>query len=136
MVERENRRGERILLKEKRPVVIAPIGSDIRYRLETRNVSDKGLFLEHENPERFPFTNSSLMEIWFDAGGEALICFIAKMMRQVGKSDEKASLWGTGIAIKIIQIAKEDEERLGAFLDKEVANKNNSVKKEGFSEVS
>ena len=136
MVERENRRGERLLLDEKRSVVIAPIGSDIRYRLDTRNVSDKGLFLEHENPGRFPFTEASLMEVWFDVGADDLVFFNAKMIRQINKTDDESSLWGTGIAIKVIQISKENEERLGAYLDKEVENKKNAVKKDGFAEVS
>lgn len=130
MVDREKRRGERLLLEKKRPVVIAPIGSDVRYHLETKNVSNHGFFLEYENPDRFPFTKASMMEVWLDTGEGDLVFFNAKMLRLIREDDKEADLWGAGIAIKIIQITKENEERLEAYIDKEMENTKNSITKD------
>ena len=129
MTEREKRRGERLLLEKKRSVIIAPIGSDARYRLETRNVSNQGFFLEFDNPERFPFRAASIMEVWFDIGEEKPIFFNAKMTRVIKPEDDEASFWGAGISVKIIQITQENEDRLEAYIDKEMENTKNSVSK-------
>lgn len=127
MVERENRRHERVLLEKKRPVVIAPIGSDVRYHLETKNVSNQGLFLEYDKPGRFPFTPASIMEVWLDVGNSELIFFNAKMTRMIMPGDEDSSIWGAGIAIKIVQISKENDDKFEAYIDKEMENTKNSI---------
>ena len=61
---RENRKVQRILLEEPLRVVLCSIGAEVKYELTTRNVSNTGFFLEFESPGRFPFNQSSIMEVW------------------------------------------------------------------------
>ncbi len=127
MIDREKKRGERLILEKKRPVVLASIGSDVKYHLETKNVSSHGFFLEFENPDRFPFTKASMMEVWLDTGKEEPVFLNAKMIRLISEKDKDASLWGVGIAIKIVQISKENDERLKAYIEKEIENTKNKI---------
>lgn len=127
MLDREKRKGERLILEKKCPVVLASIGSDVRYHLETNNISSYGFFLEFENPDRFPFTKASMMEVWLDTGKEEPIFFNAKMIRIIYEKDKDASLWGVGIAIKIIQISKNNDERLRTYIEEEMENTKNRV---------
>ncbi|MBP6216971.1 MAG: PilZ domain-containing protein [Oligoflexales bacterium] len=115
---RENRRTVRILLKEPLKVIMGSIGSTVRYDLMSKDVSNKGFFLEFEKPGRFPFTPSSIMEIWMELGGpDKRVFFNGKMARVVYPSDPEAQRTGPGIAVKIVQIEPEDEKKLIDFLE-------------------
>ena len=128
MPQRDNRRRkDRSLLSEKKAVMVSSIGSDIRYHLETKNVSVGGLFLEHTDPERLPFTEASIIEVWFEASEKNVIFFNAKVARKVLKDDDDNSgLWGPGVGIRIIQISKENSEKLGAYLKSETEKEKQS----------
>ena len=128
MPKRDNRRKtERTQKDEKRTVMISSIGSDIRYHMETRNISAGGLFLEYEDPERLPFTESSIIEVWLGISDSETIYFNAKVARKVLNQDEQgASAWGSGIGIRIIQISKENSEKLGHYLEEEAKKANRS----------
>ncbi len=76
------------------------IGSQMRYELETRNLSVNGFFLAFDKPGRFPFTPSSIMEIWLELTDDETIFFNGKMARVVHKEDPAAKEDGPGIAVK------------------------------------
>ena len=128
MPQRDNRRkSDRLQLGEKKSVMISSIGSDIRYHMETRNISAGGLFLEHEDPERLPFTESSIIEVWFGSSDSELIFFNAKIARKVlNHDDHDPNAWGSGIGIRIIQISKENSEKLGQYLAQEAKKSDES----------
>ena len=116
MLGREGRKVRRVTLPKPVKVKMGSIGSGLRYDLSTRDVSSTGFFLEFEKPGRFPFTASSIMEIWLDLFDFGTIFFNGKMARIVFPEDEAASILGPGIAVRIIQISTEDEKRLVDFL--------------------
>ena len=130
MPQRDNRRkNDRLLLDEKKAVMVSSIGSDVRYHLETRNVSAGGLFLEHLNPERLPFTEASIIEVWLGLSEDETIFFNAKIARKVlPGEDESSNLWGAGLGIRIIQISKENSEKLGEYLKLEAEKNKDSSK--------
>ena len=117
-VSRENRRYGRVIIERGLRVSMRSIGSEASYNMETRNVSDTGFFLRFEKPGRFPFTPSSIMEVWLTLEEGSTIFFNGKMTRVV--HPEEAVLLDTepGIAIKIIQIEKEEENILREFIRK------------------
>lgn len=110
---RENRKVQRILLEEPLRVVLCSIGAEVKYELTTRNVSNTGFFLEFESPGRFPFNQSSIMEVWMDLGDSKSIFFNGKMARVVHRQKEQGE---AGIAIRIVQIDKENEDLLLKFV--------------------
>jgi hypothetical protein len=118
---RENRRTQRVILKKPLRVVMGSIGANIRYDMETKNVSITGFFLEFEKPGRFPFTPSSIMEVWLELEKNKTIFFNGKMARVVLPDDPRVNETGPGIAIKIVQIDKENENSLKAFIDKKLS---------------
>lgn len=111
---RENRKNQRITLDEPLRVVMCSIGGQVRYELATRNVSNTGFFLEFESPGRFPFNRSSIMEVWMTIGAGDSIFFNGKMARVVHRGEE--SELGPGIGIRIVQIDKENEDKLRQFI--------------------
>ena len=115
-VGREGRRVRRVTLQEPLRVTMGSIGSGLRYELQTRDVSSNGFFLEFAKPGRFPFTSSSIMEVWLDLENFGRIFFNGKMARVVFPEDKAAELFGPGIAIRIIQIGLDDEKSLLDFL--------------------
>ncbi len=115
---RENRRVLRISLEKPLKVLIQSIGSEVKYSLETRNVSNSGLFLSFEQPGRFPFIPSSIMEVWLELEEGHSIFFNGKMSRVVHPSDSAAKLMGPGIAIRIIQIDAEADKSLNDYINK------------------
>ncbi len=114
---RENRKTKRVQLKKPLKVVMGSIGAEMRYDLETRNVSINGFFLAFDKPGRFPFTPSSIMEVWMELGEGNTIFFNGKMARVVRPEEPAAQENGPGIAIKIVQIDKENERLLSAFIE-------------------
>ena len=117
-VSRENRRYGRVIIEGGLRVSMRSIGSEASYNMETRNVSDTGFFLRFEKPGRFPFTPSSVMEVWLTLEEGNTIFFNGKMTRVV--HPEEAVLLETepGIAIRIIQIEKDEENVLREFIRK------------------
>ena len=117
---RENRRTQRIVLKTPLSVVMGSIGSTMRYDMKTRNISTNGFFLDFEKPGRFPFTPSSIMEVWLELEPKVTIFFNGKMARVVYPEDVKPNdtTGGPGIAIKIVQIDKDNENTLREFIEK------------------
>lgn len=120
MAGRDNRRVSRIHLKTALTVVLRSIGSDVSYNLLSRDVSNSGFFLDFEKPGRFPFTPSSIMEVWMQIGEDEPIFFNGKMARVVYPHEEKAKISGPGIGIRIIQIAPDQEKRLLDFISQKL----------------
>ena len=114
---RENRRVKRIKLETPLRVVIGSIGADIRYETVTSDVSDTGFFLSHDSPGRFPFNPSSILEVWMELGEKDAIFFNGKMARIVHPKDPLAAESGPGIAIRIAQIDRENDQKLKDFLE-------------------
>lgn len=114
---RENRKVNRIILEHPIPVKMCSIGAQVKYELLTRNVAQTGFFLEFASPGRFPFTPASIMEVWLEIEENNPIFFNGKMARVVRSGDPKEAEFGTGIAIKIVQIDGANEARLRQFLD-------------------
>ncbi|SME87881.1 PilZ domain-containing protein [Pseudobacteriovorax antillogorgiicola] len=110
---RENRKVQRILLEEPLRVILCSIGAEVKYELTTRNVSNTGFFLEFDSPGRFPFNQSSIMEVWMDLGDSQSIFFNGKMARVVHPTESGHE---SGIAIRIVQIDKENEDLLLKFV--------------------
>lgn len=110
---RENRKNTRIQLEAPLRVVIGSIGANVRYEMVTQNISLNGFFLDFDKPGRFPFNPASIMEVWLELSPGNTIFFNGKMARVV-KNAETTS--GTGIAIKIVQIDKENEVALRDFV--------------------
>lgn len=118
---RENRKVQRVELSQPLRVKLRSIGSQMSYELATRNISYTGFFLEFASPGRFPFTRSSIMEVWLDLGPSDTVFFNGKMARVVNKGDEGHS--SPGIAIRIVQIDKDNEDKLRRFIDDKIAER-------------
>lgn len=110
---RENRKVQRVILKEPLKVVLCSIGAEVKYELTTRDVSNTGFFLEFDSPGRFPFTPSSIMEVWMQLSVQRSIFFNGKMARVVIETEDGR---GSGIAVRIVQIDKENEDLLLQFV--------------------
>jgi hypothetical protein len=115
---KESRRNGRIKLKEPLRVVMGSLGAEVRYDLQTRNVSHTGFFLDFEKPGRFPFTTASIMEIWLELEPGNTIFFNGKMARVVFPNDEAAKETGPGIAVRIVQMDSKNEKALLEFLER------------------
>lgn len=111
---RENRKVQRILLKEPLKVVLCSIGAEVKYELTTRNISNTGFFLDFDSPGRFPFNQASIMEVWMELGNSESLFFNGKMARVVMPSGLGET--ETGIAVKIVQIDSENEKILLKFI--------------------
>ena len=117
---RENRRNLRLEIDRPLRVIMGSIGADIRYDLVTTDISYKGFFLDFEKPGRFPFTPASIMEIWLELEPGTTIFFNGKMARVVHPTDSAAQDVGPGIAVRIVQIEKEQENLLIDFINRNV----------------
>ncbi|MFY7927259.1 MAG: PilZ domain-containing protein [Oligoflexus sp.] len=122
---RENRRVTRLRLPKALKVVIGSIGAQIRYEVSTRDISHTGFFLEFESPGRFPFNQSSILEVWAELEPECAIFFNGKMARVVPKENAVLAEMGAGIAIKIVLIDKENEKILQDFISRKVTEQDN-----------
>ncbi len=120
---RENRKMVRLLLEQPMAVSIGSLGADVRYDLQTRNISYTGFFLDFEKPGRFPFTSASIMEIWIELEKDNRIFFNGKMVRKVMPGEPGSEITGPGIAVRIIQMDTKTENRLKEFIDRKVAEK-------------
>ena len=96
-------------------VIISSIGSDLRYEFKTRDLSVGGMFLKFADPNRLPFTSSSLLEVWVELGNEIIFCN-AKIVRVVHPKDEISKLYGSGVAIRVVEIQQRDSELLSKYL--------------------
>ncbi|MGE0174111.1 MAG: PilZ domain-containing protein [Oligoflexales bacterium] len=114
MKNRDHRRVKRIRLDQPLRVVMCSIGAQVKYELQTRDISNTGFFLEFENPGRFPFNASSIMEVWMQFDDGQTVFFNGKMARVVHRSDNGSI---PGIAIRIVQIDKDNEDKLKDFID-------------------
>jgi hypothetical protein len=112
----ESRRVLRVHLVKPLLVRMGSIGSDVRYDLQTRDVSNSGFFLDFEKPGRFPFTPASIMEIWLELEPDKRIFFNGKMARVVYPDQAEAKTTGPGIAVRIVQIASQEEKDLIDFI--------------------
>jgi hypothetical protein len=117
MIDREARRAQRINLEEPLLVSMGSIGSDVQYDLTTKDISNKGFFLSYEKPGRFPFLDSSILEVWLSLDEEQKIFFNGKMARIIMPDDEAAKVFGPGIAIQIIQISEDHQKMLDNFVN-------------------
>ncbi len=124
MANREQRRQVRVNLEQSLAVELGSIGSEIRYNLTTHNISNNGFFLDYARPGRFPFSSSSIMEIWLKLAPETTIFFNGKMTRVVSSIEEESKETGPGIAISIIQIEPDQQALLTDFISKRLAEHN------------
>ncbi|MDE3269587.1 MAG: PilZ domain-containing protein [Pseudomonadota bacterium] len=115
-VNRDNRRFSRVTVDNSLRVEMNSVGSDIKYMMETKDISDTGFFLDFEHPGRFPFTPMSIMEIWLELEAENKIFFNGKMTRVVFPDANTRP----GIAIRIVQIDSGAETTLREFIKKTV----------------
>lgn len=113
---RENRKNRRITLETPLKVVLCSIGAQVRYELATTNISNNGFFLEFESPGRFPFNESSILEVWLSLDGEKVVFFNGKVARIVRRGDLGHGDLGSGIAIRIVQIDRDQENLLDNFI--------------------
>jgi hypothetical protein len=120
---RENRKMVRLMLDHPLTVSIGSLGADVRYELRTRNVSYTGFFLDYEKPGRFPFTPSSIMEIWIELEKDSRIFFNGKMVRKVMPGDPGSEITGPGIAVRIVQMDTKTEQKLKEFIDRKIAER-------------
>ena len=120
---RENRKMLRLLLEQTLAVSIGSLGADVRYDLQTRNISYTGFFLDFQKPGRFPFTAASIMEIWIELEKGNRIFFNGKMVRKVMPGEPGSDITGPGIAVRIVQMDTKTESRLKDFIDRKVAEK-------------
>jgi hypothetical protein len=135
MGNREQRRQVRVVLEEPLAVVLGSIGSDVRYSLTTRSLSNGGFFLDFPRPGRFPFSSSSIMEIWLSVETDKTIFFNGKMVRAIYVIDEEAKeTGGPGIAIRIIQIEPDQQAILTEFISKKLTEQNRHVPELGEDE--
>jgi hypothetical protein len=120
---RENRKMVRLILDQPLSVSISSLGADVRYDLQTRNVSYTGFFLDFEKPGRFPFTAASIMEIWIELEAGNRIFFNGKMVRRVMPGEPGSEITGPGIAVRIIQMDSKTEHQLKEFIDRKVSER-------------
>lgn len=120
---RENRKMVRLILDQPLSVSISSLGADVRYDLQTRNVSYTGFFLDFEKPGRFPFTTASIMEIWIELEAGNRIFFNGKMVRRVMPGEPGSEITGPGIAVRIIQMDSKTEHQLKEFIDRKVSER-------------
>jgi hypothetical protein len=118
---KENRRVIRVPLDEPLKVVIGSIGNTVKYDLETKNISINGFFLNFDKPGRFPFTGASILEVWLELSTGQQIFFNGKLARKVMPDDPRVSETGPGIAIKIVQIDKKNEDILRNFIEHNIS---------------
>jgi hypothetical protein len=119
---RESRKVKRIRLEKPMRVVIASIGAHIRYETTARDISHTGFFLEFDSPGRFPFNQSSILEVWAELEPDSAIFFNGKMARVVPKENVVVQDGGAGIAIKIVLIDRENEKILMDFIARKLAD--------------
>ena len=113
---RENRKNRRISLEDPLKVVLCSIGAQVRYELATTNISNNGFFLEFESPGRFPFNESSILEVWLNLDEDRVVFFNGKVARIVRRGDLGHGDLGSGIAIRIVQIEPAQQELLLSFI--------------------
>lgn len=118
---RENRKQDRLRLSKSVRVIIGSIGAQIRYEVSSRDVSNTGFFLEFESPGRFPFNQSSILEVWAELEPDRTIFFNGKMARVVPKEHAVMADTGAGIAIKIVLIDRENERVLQDFITRKLS---------------
>jgi hypothetical protein len=119
---REHRKVKRVALDLPLKVIISSIGAQVRYEVSTRDISHSGFFLHFENPNRFPFNQSSILEVWAELEQGRAVFFNGKMARVVPKDNAVVKEGGgAGIAIKIVQIDKENERNLFDFIARQLA---------------
>lgn len=123
---RENRKQDRLRLNKAVRVIIGSIGAQIRYEVSSRDVSNTGFFLEFESPGRFPFNQSSILEVWAELEPEHTIFFNGKMARVVPKEHAVMADTGAGIAIKIVLIDRENEKVLQDFINRKLSEEASS----------
>lgn len=117
---RESRKVKRIRLERSLRVVIASIGGTIRYETTARDISHTGFFLEFESPARFPFNQSSILEVWAELEPQCGIFFNGKMARVVEKENAVVHETEAGIAIKIVLIDRDNEKILEDFISRKL----------------
>lgn len=117
---KEPRRNARVQLQNALHVIMGSIGSDVRYDLETKDVTSKGFFLESKTPGRFPFTAASIVEVWLEIEPGSIVFFNGKIARIIFPEEAETLEEPSGISIRIIQIEPEEEKKLGDFLNKKL----------------
>lgn len=96
-------------------VTIRSIGGQFQYPVMATDLSETGLFLYFDTPEKFPFNPKSILEVWITVDQDPRpIFFNGKIARTVwskeGDSDHP------GIAIRIIQIDSDNRSAYDSLL--------------------
>ncbi|MBC61894.1 MAG: hypothetical protein CMP11_05505 [Zetaproteobacteria bacterium] len=111
----------RVMIKRPVEIVLCSIGSDVTYDLSSKNLSAHGFFIEFDEPGRFPFTTSSLLEVWIKISDEQTVFFNGKIDR-IAKKDETSDILATDIYVEIVQITAQDQEMLKNFISENTDN--------------
>lgn len=119
---RDSRKVKRVRLERPMRVVISSIGALVRYETTARDISHTGFFLEFDSPNRFPFNQSSILEVWAELEPDCAIFFNGKMARVVGKENAVVQETEAGIAIKIVQIDRDNEKILQDFITRKTSD--------------
>lgn len=127
-IKREKRSIVRLRLKNPLKVVISSIGSVVKYDLQTRDISENGFFLDFNEPGRFPFNLSSIMEVWLEIKEDSVIFFNGKMARVVNKDSIGKNDIGPGIGVKIIQIDHNFHQILKQYIEDTLEDKESNLK--------
>jgi hypothetical protein len=114
---RENRKAGRVELAQSLKVVMGSIGGSVKYEAITKNISHSGIFLNFESPKRFPFTSSSILEIWVELEDKQTVFFNGKLARVVFKEENTLTASEPGIAIHIVQIDQDNERRYHRYIE-------------------
>ena len=117
---RDSRKVRRVRLDRPMRVVIASIGAQVRYETTARDISHTGFFLEFDSPARFPFNQSSILEVWAELEPDCAIFFNGKMARLVAKENAVVQETEAGIAIKIVLIDRDNEKILQDFISRKL----------------
>ncbi len=128
-IRKENRKAVRVKVNEPLHVLLGSIGSEMRYKLLSRDLSMTGFFLDFEKPGRFPFGKASILEVWLQYQNEEPIFFNGKVARVVMPEKIGPKDPGPGIGIKIVQIDKENEKKFKELYDSIAAQTTETIKK-------
>lgn len=89
---------------------IGSVGGQFQYPVQATDLSETGLFLYFDTPEKFPFNPKSILEVWVSVEDvPEPIFFNGKIARTVWSDTDHGQ---PGIAIRIIQI---DEANRSAY---------------------
>jgi hypothetical protein len=111
-VSREQKKVLSATLPKTITVIAGSIGSDVRYEMQARELSNRNFFMESDSPGRLPFTATSLIEIWLELDHGKVVFFVGRMEQKIMPAEAKEQGTRPGIAVTLVQIEPDDEKLL------------------------